>query len=177
MTRPLNVAFLGCGSITARHSRTLAALGAEVRLHYASRDPAKAEAARRRFGGAGAFGGYEAAWRDAGVDAVLVATPPHLHLEQTLAALAAGKHVIVEKPAFPAAEDFSRVREAASRAGKGVFVAENYAYKPLVGVLRRVLERGDIGEPLLVLVDAAKRQRPRGWRADREPSGGGGLLE
>jgi len=106
-----------------------------------------------------------------------VATPPHLHLEQTLAALAAGKHVIVEKPAFPAAEDFARARAAAARAGKGVFVAENYAYKPLVGVLRKVLERGDIGEPLLLLVDAAKRQHPRGWRADPERSGGGGLRE
>lgn len=175
--RPLALAFLGCGAITERHSRTLRRMGADVRLHYASRDASKADALRRRVGGAGAFGSYAAAWSDPTVDAVLVATPPHLHLEQTLAALDAGKHVILEKPAFPSPDDFAPVRAAAARAGRSVFVAENYVYKPLVGVLRETLRRGDIGEPLLLLVDAAKRQRPTGWRADPALSGGGGLLE
>jgi predicted dehydrogenase len=175
--RPLNLAFLGCGAITERHSRTLRSMGADVRLHYASRDAAKAGVLRRRFEGAGAFGSYAAAWEDPGVDVVLVATPPHLHLEQTLAALWAGKHVILEKPAFLAAESFAPVRAAAARARRGVFVAENYVYKPLAALLREILQRGDIGEPLLLLVDAAKRQRPTGWRADPALAGGGGLLE
>jgi predicted dehydrogenase len=175
--RPLTLVFLGCGAVSERHSHTLRSMGAGVRLLYASRDAAKADAFRRRFGGAGAFGSYAAAWEAPDVDAVLVATPPHLHLEQTLAALAAGKHVILEKPAFPSADAFAQVRAAAARAGRSVFVAENYAYKPLVGVLRETLRRGDIGEPLLLLVDAAKRQRPTGWRADPALAGGGGLLE
>ena len=177
MTRPLGLAFVGCGAATERHSRTLRAMGAAVHLQYASRDAAKAESARGRFGGTRAYGSYEAAWSSPDVDAVVLATPPHLHLEQTLAALAAGKHVIVEKPAFPAVEAFEKVREASTRSGKRVFVAENYVYKPLAGVLRRVLARGDVGDPLLVLVDAVKLQRPVGWRADRALMGGGGLLE
>lgn len=175
--RPLTLAFLGCGAITERHSRTLRRMGADVRLLYASREASKAEEMRCRFGGAGAFGSYAAAWEAPDVDVVLVATPPHLHLEQTLAALEAGKHVILEKPAFPSPDAFAPVREAAARAGRGVYVAENYVYKPLAGVLRRLLRRGDIGEPLLVLLDAAKRQRPTGWRADPAVTGGGGLLE
>jgi predicted dehydrogenase len=175
--RPLGLAFLGCGAITERHSGTLRSMGEAVRLHYASRDAAKADAFRRRFGGSGAHGSYTAAWSDPAVDVVLVATPPHLHLELTLAALAAGKHVIVEKPAFPSPGDFAPVRAAAARAGRRVLVAENYVYKPLVGVLRETLRRGDIGEPLLLLIDAAKRQRPTGWRADPALAGGGGLLE
>ncbi len=177
MTRPLGLAFVGCGAVTERHSRTLRAMRALVHMHYASRDPAKAEAVRARFGGVRAYGSYEAAWSSPDVDAVLLATPPRLHLELALAALDAGKHVVVEKPAFPATEDFVKVREASARAGKQVLVAENYVYKPLAAVLRRVLERGDVGEPLLLLVDAVKRQRPEGWRADRVLSGGGGLLE
>ncbi|HSW28116.1 MAG TPA: Gfo/Idh/MocA family oxidoreductase [Longimicrobiales bacterium] len=176
-SRPLALAFLGCGAITERHSRTLRSMGADVRLHYASRDASKADAFRRRFGGSGAHGSYAAAWSDPAVDVVLVATPPHLHLDQTLAALRAGKHVILEKPAFLSADGFAPVREAAARAGRSVLVAENYVYKPLVSALRDILRRGDIGEPLLVLVDAAKRQRPTGWRADPVLSGGGGLLE
>jgi predicted dehydrogenase len=177
VTRSLGLAFLGCGAIAERHSRTLLRLGANVRLGYASREASKAEAFRRRFGGSSAWGAYEAALGDAGVDAVVVATPPHLHLAQTHAALEAGKHVILEKPAFPSADDFAGVRSAAARAGRGVFVAENYVYKPLAQVLRQTLQRGDIGEPLLFLVDAAKRQRPTGWRADPALSGGGGLRE
>ncbi len=175
--RPLTLAFLGCGAITERHSRTLRGMGADVRLLYASRDASKAEGMRRRLGGAGAYGSYAAAWEAPDVDVVLVATPPHLHLEQTLAALAAGKHVILEKPAFPSPDAFAPVREAAARAGRSVLVAENYVYRPLAGVLRETLRRGDIGEPLLLLVDAAKRQRPTGWRADPALAGGGGLLE
>ena len=174
---PVTLAFLGCGAITERHSRTLRSMGAGVRLLYASRDPSKAEEARRRHGGARAFGSYAAACEAPDVDVVLVATPPHLHQEQTLAALEAGKHVIVEKPAFPSPDAFSPVRAAAARAGRGVFVAENYAYKPLAGALREILARGDIGEPLLLLIDAAKRQRPTGWRSDPALAGGGGLLE
>ena len=46
-------------------------------------------------------------------DGVVVATPPDRHLEQTLAALEAGKHVVVEKPAWPHAADVRRVRAAA----------------------------------------------------------------
>lgn len=175
--RPLGLAFLGCGAITRRHSRTLRSMGAHARLHYASREAAKAEALRRRFGGGLAWGSYEAALADPDVDVVLVATPPHLHLKQTLAALEAGKHVILEKPAFPSADDFAPVRAAAGRAGRRVCVAENYVYKPVAALLRDILGRGDIGEPLLLLVDAAKRQRPTGWRADRALSGGGGLRE
>ncbi|NJD18780.1 MAG: Gfo/Idh/MocA family oxidoreductase [Gemmatimonadetes bacterium] len=176
--RPLGLAFVGCGAVTERHSRTLRAMGADVRLLYASRDASKADAFRRRFGGAGAFGSYAAAWEDPGVDAALVATPPHLHLEQTRAALGSGKHVILEKPAFPVAGPatdvaagadvatgpdtlravFASVRAAAARAGRGVYVAENYVYKPLIAVLRETLRRGDIGEPLLLLIDAARER-------------------
>lgn len=177
MERPLTLAFLGCGAIAASHARTLRRVAPEVRLRFASRDGERAEAFRARLGGEGAYGSYEAAWSDPAVDVVLVATPPHLHLQQTLSALAAGRHVIVEKPAFPRPEDFAPVRAAATAAGRGVFVAENYPYKPLAGVLRGVLERGDVGEPLLVLVDAVKRQRAAGWRADPALAGGGGLLE
>ena len=174
---PLNLAFLGCGAVTARHARTVNGLRQNVRLHFASRDPAKAETTRRRFAGAGAFGSYAAAMDDPSVEVVMVATPPNLHLDQTLAALSAGKHVIVEKPAFPAGDDFLRVREAAAAAGRQVLVAENYAYKPVVRVLRRALADGLIGDPLLVHLDAVKRQDPQGWRADPTQAGGGGLLE
>ena len=147
-----------------------------LELRYASRDPARAEAFRRRHRGARAYPSYEAALADATLDVVVVATPPREHLPMTLRALAAGKCVIVEKPAFLAARDVGTVRRAATEARRSVFVAENYAYKPLLRVLREVLASGDVGEPLFLQLNAVRLQRIPGWRED-PAMGGGALLE
>jgi UDP-N-acetylglucosamine 3-dehydrogenase len=173
----IDIAFLGCGGVTRTHSRTLRKFG-DVRRFYASRDMAKAEAYNKEFGGAGAFGSYEAALADPLVDAVLVATPPSTHLELTLAALAAGKHVIVEKPPFMRAADFDAVERARDAAGKRVMVAENYFYKPLAEALRRTIAAGDIGEVKILSVNALKAQKSKGdWREDEGLAGGGALFE
>lgn len=173
----LQFAFLGCGRVTRLHSATLARLNADVRMHYASRDAAKAALFRDRHRGGKAFASYQEAVNDPMVDVIVVATPPALHLEQALAALEAGKDVIVEKPAFLATADFQRVREAEAGSDGRVFVAENYFYKPMRRRLHDILRDGIIGEPLLLDVTAVKRQQAVGWRADRALAGGGGLFE
>jgi len=170
------IAFLGCGKITVGHARRLKSHDG-VSLFFASRDRAKAEEYAKRLGGAGAFGSYEAAMRDPRVDAVVVATPPHLHLELTLGALAAGKHVVVEKPPFMRAADFDTVRAARDAAGRRVFVAENYFYKPLAEAMREVLSSGAIGELRILQVNALKLQATTDWRADPAVGGPGALFE
>ena len=159
------------------HSRTISRLRSGVRLHYASRDEEKATSYSKKYHGHGAFASYEAALADPDVDIAFLTTPPSCHLEWTLAALDAGKHVIVEKPAFPNSRDFGTVRDSIERAGRRVLVAENYFYKPLRGVLQRVLADGLIGDPLLIHVNALKRQAVGDWRADPALAGGGALLE
>ncbi len=173
---PVNLAFLGCGNVTGAHSRTLRRSD-EVRRYYASRDRALAEEFTGRFGGAGAFGSYREALESPEIDAVLVATPPDSHLELTLEALALGKHVIVEKPAFLRSADFAPVRAAAERAGRRVFVAENYAYKPLARALQRIVTGGTLGEIRFVNLVAVKLQRGGGWKDDAAVAGGGALFE
>jgi UDP-N-acetylglucosamine 3-dehydrogenase len=173
----VNLAFLGCGGVTRTHSRTLRRFR-DVRRFYASRDRARAEAFNREFGGAGAFGSYEEALADPRIHAVLVATPPSSHLELTLAALAAGKHVIVEKPPFMRAADFDAVERARDAAGRRVMVAENYFYKPLAEALRKSIAAGDIGEVKVLSVNAMKSQKSKGdWRDDTAVAGGGALFE
>jgi predicted dehydrogenase len=159
------------------HSKTLSAFGREVRRYYASRDPQKAMAYNRRYGGSGHFGSYEAALDDPTVALVLIATPPALHLPWTLRALRSGKHVVVEKPPFLCAGDFDTVRRAQVESGRRVFVAENYYYKPVAERLRDILREDLIGEPLFLYVNAMKRQAPVGWREDAALSGGGALFE
>ena len=170
------IAFLGCGKITVGHAKKLRSHDG-VSLFFASRDRAKAEEYARKLGGAGAFGSYEEAMRDPRVDAVVVATPPHLHLELTLGALAAGKHVVVEKPPFMRAADFDTVRAAKEAAGRRVFVAENYFYKPLAEAMREVLASGAIGELRILQVNALKLQKTTDWRADKAVGGPGALFE
>jgi UDP-N-acetylglucosamine 3-dehydrogenase len=175
--RELGIAFLGCGAVTEAHTRTLRAVDRHVRLFYASRTPARATEVNTRSVGAGAFPSYAAALADPRVDAVLVATPPAFHLEWTLCALKAGKHVIVEKPPFPRASDFAAVEAAARAASRQVLIAENYFYKPVVRALRSIVREGAVGEPRFLDIKALKTQRTEDWRDDPTLAGGGALYE
>jgi predicted dehydrogenase len=173
----VGIAFLGCGAVTRAHTRTLRAVEPRARLFYASRDASRAEGLNAQCRGSGAFSSYASALEDPRVDAVLVATPPAHHLEWTLRALAAGKHVIVEKPPFPRSTDFLDVEDAARRASRQVFVAENYYYKPVLRTLRSMLREGVIGEPRFLDIKALKTQRTHDWRNDPDLALGGALYE
>jgi len=175
---PLRLAFLGCGFITRVHSGHLKALKGEIAAGYASRDRARSEEYCRRFGG-GSFPDYTSAIEDPRVDAVVVAVPPHMHLDLTLQALAAGKHVLVEKPAFPRMEDYARVREARDRAGRIVLVGENDHYKPLAVTLRRLLAEGVIGDMVFghFTTIAHRLKAADDWRNDEAMAGGDAFFE
>jgi predicted dehydrogenase len=175
--KKLTVTFLGCGQAARTHARILSRVAPGTRLNFASRDHDRAKQFARGFHGAGTFSSYESALADPAAGVAVVTTPPDRHLELTRAALGAGKDVIVEKPAFPAPSDFAEVRELAGSAGRRVFVAENYFYKPLRRRLARLLAEGAVGDPLFLRMNAVKRQEVHGWRADPTRSEGGGLFE
>jgi predicted dehydrogenase len=177
--QPLHLAFLGCGFITGVHSRHLQSLRSEVTCSYASRDQAKAEAFRRRFDGRGHFSSYETAINDPGVDAVVIAVPPKFHLELALQALAAGKHVLVEKPAFLTTADYRTAMAARTRANRVVVVGENDHYKPLAVRLRAMLRDGVIGDLVFAhFVTVARRLKTADdWRNDELMAGGDAFFE
>jgi UDP-N-acetylglucosamine 3-dehydrogenase len=172
----LNLVFLGCGSIARQHALRLRSLRG-VRCGFASRDGQRAAELHQQLGGTRSYGDYESAFLDERVDAVAITTPTAQHLPLTLAALEAGKHVIVEKPAFLRSADVDLVEAAVSESGCRVLVAENYAYKPLKRLLRDVITSGEIGEVRYLTVNALKLQRPGGWRDDESLAGGGALFE
>jgi predicted dehydrogenase len=179
MSGPLHIAFLGCGFITDVHSRHLRKLNGTVVARYASRDRAKAEAYCQRFRGAGGYGDYVSAIDDPTVDAVVVAVPPVYHLDLTLRALAAGKHVLVEKPAFPTMADYETVRAARDRAGRVVLVGENDHYKPLAVSLRTLVAQGAIGEMVFAhfTTIAHRLKAADDWRNDEAMAGGDAFFE
>jgi predicted dehydrogenase len=179
MGDPVRIAFLGCGFITRVHSRHLARLGGDVRVSFASRDAARADDYCRRFGGVTAFASYDAAIANPDVDAVVVAVPPAFHLDLTLRALAAGKHVLVEKPAFPSIAGFDAAITARDAAGRTVIVGENDHYKPLAVRLRSLLAEGAIGEMVFAhFTTLAKRLKTADdWRNDEGMAGGDAFFE
>jgi predicted dehydrogenase len=176
---PLRLAFLGCGFITGVHSRRLQALRALVQPAYASRDAAKADAFNRQYGGGGSYGDYRAAIEDRAVDAVVVAVPPKFHLDLVLQALSAGKHVLVEKPAFPRLSDYRVAVDARNQAGRVVLVGENDHYKPLAVCLRRLMAERVIGEMVFGhFTTIVKRLKTaEDWRNDETLAGGDAFFE
>ena len=179
MPAPLHIAFLGCGFITRVHSGQLKSFGADFVASYASRDAGKAAAYCREFSGRGSYADYLNALDDPGVDAVVIAVPPRFHRDLTLRALAAGKHVLVEKPAFPRLEDYAAVLDARARAERVVLVGENDHYKPLAVTLRRLLAEGAVGEMVFAhFTTIVKRLKTADdWRNDETLAGGDAFVE
>lgn len=179
MPGPLRLAFLGCGFITGVHSHHLRSLRGDVVCGYASRDATRADAYRRRYSGAATYRDYDAAITDPSVDAVVIAVPPAFHLDLTLRALAAGKHVLVEKPAFPRLQDYTAVVEARDRARRVVLVGENDHYKPLAVCLRRLLAEDLIGPMVFAhFTTIVKRLKSaEDWRNDESMAGGDAFFE
>jgi predicted dehydrogenase len=114
------------------------------------------------------------------VDLVIVATPHHLLAEITLAAVLAGKHVLVEKPAARNAAELEPVLEAATRNGVLVRVGFNHRYHPALRRAKQLVSEGAIAELLYVRGRYGHGGRPgyeKEWRAQPALSGGGQLID
>jgi predicted dehydrogenase len=179
MPQPLRIAFLGCGFITGVHSRHLRRLGAAFAASYASRDLAKADAFKRKYRGVASYGDYRSAIEDPRIDAVVVAVPPAFHLDLALQALAAGKHVLVEKPAFLRMEDYRAALAARGTAARVVMVGENDHYKPLAVTLRKLLARNVVGDMVFAHITtiALRLKSADDWRNDETLAGGDAFFE
>ena len=116
------------------------------RYGIAGRSLKKAEDYKDMFGFEKAYEGYEALLSDPKVQAVYIPLPNNLHYEWVKKAIAAGKHVLCEKPLAPTPKQTAELFEAAKE--KGVFLMEAYAYihSPFVTALKKEIEEGTIGE-------------------------------
>jgi len=135
---PVRWGFLGAGSIatTALAPAVHAAEGAVLHA-AAARDAGRAEA----LGTSRAYGDYEALLADDQVEAVYISLTNDQHLPWTLAALAAGKHVLCEKPLGLSAEQVHAMGKAADAAGRRVVEASWYRWHPRVRLAQAWLPR------------------------------------
>ena len=113
------------------------------------------------------------------IDAVVVATPNYLHREMALAALAAGKDVLCEKPLALNREVAEEMLRAAERAGRVHMTAFTYRYTPAIQYARHLIERGALGELRTVRAAylMALSGHVLGWRSEKRLAGSGVLAD
>ncbi|MCL1796058.1 MAG: Gfo/Idh/MocA family oxidoreductase, partial [Clostridia bacterium] len=137
--------------------------------------------AKRVYGAEGAkvYTDYRELLQDSGIDIVHVLTPNRSHADISIDALNAGKHVMCEKPMAKTAADARRMVEAAKKTGKKLTVGYQNRYKPETAFLKRVVERGDLGEIYFAKSPAIRRRGTPTWGVflNEYEQGGGPLID
>ena len=175
---PLRLGIVGAGWAGTRIGHAAAELeGRVVITALVDPDAAQRESIARELGVDMTFGSLAAALAS-GLDAVAIASPHRLHAEQTLAAAAAGVHILVEKPMALELSDADRMIDAANGAGVVLGVAENEAYEPWVDQLRdMVMAREPFGQVAFAVIVAGHRSPESSYPGRRswltEPAAGG----
>lgn len=138
----MRIGIIGLGSMGLKHVRHALADGHEV-IGF---DPDPSARAALAAAGGAAVDSIERLL--AAAEAVIIASPPRFHLQQCAAAIAAGRHVLVEKPLADRIGDLPAVVGNARVAGLVFAVAQNLRYHPAVRAARAEIEQGRIGRPL-----------------------------
>jgi NDP-hexose-3-ketoreductase len=175
----VNVALIGCGAIARRaHLPGLLAAGARVTA-VASGRLESAQSLAAECGATAVADWRELLLRD-DVDAVVISTPNVLHYEQAVAALSAGKHVLVEKPMTATTDEAERlVDEGARRPGLVLMPAQNARFAPLVVEAAARARATQIRSLRVALRNSGPLAWSPGstWFLDLGQSGGGALLD
>ncbi|WP_432511508.1 Gfo/Idh/MocA family protein [Kineococcus sp. SYSU DK001] len=151
---------LGTGWIAERFAASLRANTDQQVVAVGSRTTESARRFATAAGIATAHGSYEALVDDPQVDVVYVALPHHLHRGAALQAIAAGKHVLVEKPLALDRAEAQEVFDAAAAAGVAAVEAYWTAFLPRTDVVRQVLENGWLGDVRTVVADHGEHFDP-----------------
>ncbi len=176
----VGIALIGAGAVTAYHHVPGIKLDTRARLvAVCDADSALAERRREEWQVELGTTDYQAACDDPRVDAVIIATPNDTHRPMALAAIAAGKHVMCEKPLGFSAAEVRQMYRAARDAGVVHMTAFTYRFAPAMRYLKHLLSNGSLGEPrhfrsqrFLDLPEISW-----GWRQYKARAGAGNLFD
>lgn len=186
----LRVAMIGYGFMGAAHSQGWRTAPRFFDLPYepelsviVGRDAHRVEEARVRFGWRRAETDWRAVVADPDIDVIDICTPGDSHAEIAIAALEAGKHVLCEKPLANTVEEAEAMTAAAERAAeRGIRSMVGFSYRrvPAIGLARRLVQDGRLGEirqvRALYLQDWLRDEDgPMTWRLDKTLAGSGSL--
>ena len=174
---------IGCGDISRR--RVAPALRDSTLCELVAVSRAKAELAEtfaNEFGARRWASDWHDLLMDYEIDAIYIATPVHLHAEQTIAAAERGKHVLCEKPMALNAADCDRMIDACRSNGVKLGVAYYRHFYPVVRRVKQLIDSGELGVPVVAQVNAFEwfdpdPRSPRAWLLKKDLSGGGPMFD
>lgn len=179
-SQPLKFAVIGCGLIGRKRIGALSKMPTASLRYVCDLDALRAAEAAQLAIGCAASTDFRAVIKDSHIDAVIVATLNGSLAPITLAAVNAGKHVLVEKPGALNAAQLRTIAEAAHRTGAKVRIGYNHRFHPALQKARELVDSGAIG-PLMFLRarygHGGRKGYDREWRADVNQSGGGELID
>jgi len=179
----IRVAILGCGKIAAAH-----ALGyqqasdlAEVVVCCDVWDIQLAQKMAAQFPQAEVVSSWEAIIERDDIDAVDICMPPYLHAPIVLAAAAAGKHILVEKPMAMNLTEAKTMVEAAAQNNVVLMVGQNQRFMREHQAIKELLDQAAIGEVVSVRIDCnqfiSRMYPPGSWIFEKDKSGGGMVIQ
>jgi len=179
----VRIGLIGGGGIAAHHIGhgylTIPEQAVVTAVADVNADNARARA--DEVGGAAVFDDYRRLIAEAPVDAVDVCLPHHLHADAILAAAAAGKHILCEKPLCITLEEAAAIETAIRESGVMLMCAHNQLFLPSVIRAKQMIAAGELGKVYglrttdCFVLDATEEDL--GWRAARSTSGGGELID
>ncbi len=177
---PLKIGIVGVGGVAQLHRRGYLAAGAEL-VALADPDAAALRSRALAWDVERSFESYLEMFEDGGLDAVSICTPTSVHAAPTLAAAAAGIHVLCEKPIALDLDQARRMIDACSEAGVVLMVNHQLRSHGAAALAKQMLERGDLGDITHVRLrqahDWAGAPQVRASFSTRASSGGGTLLD
>lgn len=177
----IRIGVVGAGAIAqVAHLPVLRKMKGVIIAGICDTDGPKARALAQRLGVEGAYTDIDDLLEFAKVDAVVISTPSHLHEAHAIEALAAGAHVIVERPIALTPAGVAKVLKAADKAKKSVLVAMNHRFRGDVQAVQKFVAGGELGDLATIrtgwhVFRAAKHQM--GWRSRKSESGGGVMMD
>lgn len=175
----VRIAVVGTGAIAQlTHIPVLSKLRGASLVSLCDNDAAKARALADRFDVPDVFTDFEELLESGEVDAVVIATPNHLHEPHVLSALRAKLHVLCERPLALSSRGIERCIAAAAKADRKLVVGNNHRFRADAQALNQFLSNGELGTVTSMRAGALYVKRStEGWRKRRAESGGGAFQE
>ncbi len=176
-TRPIGIGVVGLGEIGQVHLRGFQGAPELARVRAVTDVDRSLRAASAAATGAAERATLADLLADPCVDAISVCVPHSLHREIALAAIAAGKHVLLEKPMALSVAECDEMLDAAACAGVRVGISHNQLFYPPHVRACQLVRSGALGRPLLLRLRLGIGGKFAGWRADPAVTGGGLLFD
>ena len=185
MAEKLKIGIIGCGGIAnGKHMPSLSKLPNVEMVAFCDLEEAKVKAAAKKYGAEDAklyvgADSYKKLLEDKAIDVVHVLTPNNMHSPITCDALAAGKHVMCEKPMAASAKEAKKMVEAAAKSGKKLSIGYQNRHRADSLFLKAEADAGTFGDIYYAKATAIRRRAVPTWGVflDGEKQGGGPLID